>query len=217
MEKGPSLKVKLFGIFVFALGVIALFSAYHLKTHKADLYRSHVQLIRSVDAQGRFLLDHFMDGDQRDYKSIRRLFFHNFSLLRRDILQFKDKLSFQIQIRNVWLSLFMGLAGIYYIFTALGLFWKNFQTYPRLKMAVLLWTITLVIALTNTYFATMTLHHLINRIQILSYYAAVPFPHNSFSLQPFAALYPRLFAITVFNVAIYIFLPVWYIRRLQNE
>ena len=111
------------------------------------------------------------------------------------------------------LSLFMGLSGLYYIFSSIGIFYKRLNAYARIKIAISLWTLTLLTTFFKTYISNVSLKALSTHLEILNNYIpssnAQIFSHTS---GPSILINPLLLCFLILNMIIYIIIPLWYIN-----
>ncbi len=212
MGKKSFPEIRFFGIFLLILGIIALASAQKLKAQNPANPYVNIQILNTIHQTGKNLIQDFKQSENNQYPQIRNLFFSNISLLRQEIINYKDDLFVQREKRTTLITLFMSLAGLYYIFSFIGTFHKNFKIYPRLKIAMMLWSLTLIATFCSLQISTASLNLLIDRLDILNHYIPTESRTTLLPLSSDSLYNPVLFLILLINMIIYIILPLWYIN-----
>ncbi len=203
----------LLALFFLTLSVSAFVCAYTLKAHQKETTRSEIHLLNWVLAQAESQTTAFGKSDNHAVKSLRRLFAHNTSLLRQEMIRYQTDVLKGKKTRTSFITLLMALSGLYYLFAAIGIFHARLNSLARLRIAVSLWTVTLFTLLVNLYFHQTALRALLDRLEILSYYGSSGSNPGLLPPTDVSTLPPVLLMFLLLNILIYIFLPLWYINQ----
>lgn len=212
-KKQMSPQVALLGLYFLILGMTALFWAFESKKDNPSRFQSHLLVVDTVSQSCKNLIDNFTHSENNAIPSIQGLFFKNISVMEKEMFEYKDIVIETFSRRAKIIFLLTAFSAVYYIFASGGVFRQKSNAHARLKIAVYLWGLTLIVTILNSYIAQNSLKMLLDRLDILAYY--IPPEARTALLPPGmdSHFHPLFFLVLTGNMLIYIILPLWYINH----